>query len=215
MNRRTALLLMTALCLAAAPSRPVGGDDAAELVSKLRKKYDGMSTLSLGFTRTTVFGVSKARQSSEGAVSLAKGNRYRITLDDRVIVSDGATVWSWSKANEQVVVDRFRDDPNSLTPERLLVKLPAEYSPVLLGKERIGEDEATVVKLSAQASGRQVRWFKLWVDEDELTVLRLQVLDLAGNETTYDLKDIVIDRGVPDSTFRFAAPPGVEVLDLR
>jgi outer membrane lipoprotein carrier protein len=215
MNRRSLLVVMTALCLLSMPSPLVSGDDAAELVSKLRKEYDRMSTLSLAFTRTTVFAVSKARQTSEGAVSLAKGNRYRITLDDRVIVSDGATVWSWSKANEQVVVDRFRDDPNSLTPERLLVKLPAEYSSVLLGKERVGKVEAAVVKLSAQESGRQVRWFKLWVDEDELTILRLQVSDLAGNETTYDLKDIVVDRGVADSTFRFTAPPGAEVLDLR
>jgi chaperone LolA len=217
MRRRVALRLLTALLLllAGAPPRLSAGDDAAELVTKLRKKYDGMSTLSLSFSRTTVFAVSKARQSSDGRLVLAKGNKYRITFDDRTIVCDGATVWSWSKANGQVVIDRFRDDPNGLTPERLLVNLPAEYAAVLVGKEKVGKRETAVLKLTPQSSGRQLRWMKLWVDDDELTILRLQVSDLAENETTYDLGDIAADAGAADSTFRFTAPPGVEILDLR
>jgi chaperone LolA len=215
MTRRASFLAMTIAFIILSPSRLVSGDDAADLVSKLRRKYDKLSTISLAFTRTTVFAVSKATQSSDGAMTLAKGNRYRITFDDRVIVSDGAAVWSWSKANAQVVVDRFREDPNGLTPERLLVKLPSEYSAALLGKEKVGKDEAQVVKMTPTATGKQVRWFKLWVEEDRLTVLRIQVADLAGNETTYDLRDIAVDGVVADSTFRFTAPPGAEVLDLR
>jgi len=219
-NRRQSSLpgmlgLLSLLLLLFLPARLSAGDDAADLVAKLRKKYERMSTLSLGFTRTTVFAVSKARQSSEGGLSLAKGNRYRITFEDRLIVCDGATVWSWSKANNQVVVDRFRDDPNGLTPERLLVKLPSEYAAVLTGKEKVGKVETSVLKLTPPASGRQLRWFKLWVDEDGPVILRIQVMDLAENETTYDLRDIAPDSGVPDSTFRFTAPPGAEILDLR
>jgi chaperone LolA len=210
---RAATLAAAALLLAPAPARP--GGDAAELVSKLRKKYDRIGTLSLSFTQTTVFAVSKARQESGGALSLAKGNRYRITSDDRVIVSDGATVWSWSRANAQVIVDRFRDDPNSLTPERLLVRIPAEYAAVSLGTEKAGGAAATVLKLTPSAPGQSVRWMKLWVDEDELTIVKIQLLDLAENEITYDLRDISVDGALPDSTFRFTAPPGAEILDLR
>jgi chaperone LolA len=217
-RRRAALLIFSPailLLLASVPERLTAGDEAAELVSKLRKKYDGMPTLSLSFTRTTVFAVSKARQSSDGDLVLAKGNRYRIAFDDRIIVCDGATVWSWSKENAQVVIDRFRDDPNGLTPERLLAKLPSEYAAVLTGKEKVGKRETAVLKLTPPAAGRQLRWMKLWVDEDDLAILRLQVMDLAENETTYDLRDIVAGAGAPDSTFRFTAPPGADVLDLR
>jgi chaperone LolA len=217
-RRRTLFRVLPAILLllpAVVPSRLTAGDEAAGLVSKLRKKYDGMATLSLSFTRTTVFAVSKARQSSDGDLVLAKGNRYRITFDDRVIVSDGASVWSWSEANDQVVIDRFRDDPNGLSPERLLAKLPTEYAAVLVGKEKVGKRETSVLKLTPPASGRQLRWLKLWVDEDGPVILRLQVMDLAENETTYDLRDIVAGDRAADSTFRFTAPPGAELLDLR
>ncbi len=211
------LLSVTAGCalLFFAASTALPGDDAADLVAKLRKKYDRIEDLALTFRQTTVFAVSKARQSSEGALALAKGNRYRITFEDRVIVSDGATVWSWSKSNAQVIIDRFRDDPNGLTPERLLARIPSEYSPLPMGKERLGKTEATVVKLTPPAGDRSVRWCKLWVDEDRLTIVRLQMSDLAENDITYDLSDILMDKGLPDSTFRMAIPPGAEILDLR
>ncbi len=210
-------LLVTAgfalLLLAASTALP--GDDASALVAKLRKKYDRIGDLSLSFRQTTVFAVSKVRQSSEGALALAKGNRYRVAFDDRVIVSDGSTVWSWSKSNAQVIVDRFRDDPTSLTPERLLVRIPAAYAALLLGAERVGKDETRVVKLTPPAGDRSVRWVKLWVDEDRLTIVRLQLSDLAENDITYELSDIRIDTGLPDSTFRMAIPAGAEILDLR
>ena len=135
------LCFLSGVLAAAPPGRLAAGDDASELVAKLRKKYDKTASLSASFTQTTVFAVSKARQSSQGTIALAKGNRYRIAYDDRVIVCDGATVWSWSKGNGQVVVDRFREDPNGLTPERLLANLPEEYSASLLAPESIGDAE--------------------------------------------------------------------------
>jgi outer membrane lipoprotein-sorting protein len=215
MRTVTGMLFVLAAVLLVLPTPASGGDDAAELVSKLRKKYDRIDDLSLSFIQTTVFAVSKAKQVSEGDLILGKGNRYRISFDDRVIVSDGTTVWSWSKPNAQVIVDRFRDDPNSLTPERLLVKIPAEYTAVRLGKERLGDAETSVVKMTPSSTGEPVRWMRLWVDEGKLTIVRLRLLDLAENEITYDLRDISIDPGIPDSTFRMSAPPGAEVLDLR
>ncbi len=114
-----------------------------------------------------------------------------------------------------MIVDHFRDDPNSLTPERLLVKLPTEYTAAILGEEKVGKEETTVLKLTPSVAGKSVRWFKIWVDEDDLTILKLQLLDIGENEITYELSGIAMNRGLPDSTFRFTLPPGAEVLDLR
>jgi len=215
-NART--FIASAVCVAALvlPLRAAAGEgDAAELLSRLREKYDDAGALSLSFRQTTVFAVSKARQDAEGTLAVGKGNRYRITLGERVIVSDGATVWSWSKSNNQVIVDGFRDDPAGITPERLLTRLPEDYHAVGMGEDTVGKKETTVLKLTPGSPGGQVKWLKLWVDEDELTVRKLEVLDLAENQTTYILEDIVMDGRLPDSVFTFSAPPGTEVLDLR
>jgi len=189
--------------------------DAAGLVSRLREKYDDIDNLSLSFRQTTVFAVSRAEQETAGRLIVGKGNRYRVTLEDRVIVSDGKSVWSWSKANAQVIVDRFRDDPAGLTPERLLTRIPEEYRAVATGSETVDGRETDVLKLTPGSPARQMKWLKLWVDEDDLTVRKMQVRDLGDNDVTYLLSDIGIDRDLPDSVFIFTAPPGADILDLR
>jgi outer membrane lipoprotein carrier protein len=215
------LRLFAAACAAGVilwgPVSPLAAQDgdAPRLLKELREKYNDVENLSLSFSQTTVFAVSKASQETEGTLAIGKGNRYRISLGDRLIVSDGETVWSWSKSNAQVIVDRFRDDPSGLTPERLLTRLPEDYRAVSPGKEDVGRTETTVLKLTPGAPGGQVKSLKLWVDEDEMTVRKLQVRDLAENEMTYLLRDVRINGDLPDSVFHFTAPPGTEVLDLR
>ncbi len=189
--------------------------EASRLLSRLREKYEDVDNLSLGFTQTTVFAVSGAEQETAGTLVMGKGNRYRIALGDRVIVSDGKSVWSWSKANDQVIVDRFRDDPAGTTPERLLTRIPEDYRAILTGSGDVGGKETTVLKLTPGKPGTQVKWLKLWVDEDGPTVLKLQVHDLGENDMTYLLRDVEVDGKIPDSVFTFTAPPGAEVLDLR
>ncbi|HLB00980.1 MAG TPA: outer membrane lipoprotein carrier protein LolA [Bacteroidota bacterium] len=203
-----------AVLLFSAAGRAQEGD-GARLLSRLREKYNDVDRLSLTFAQKTVFAVSKAEQVTEGKLVLGKGNQYRITLGDRLIVSDGRTVWSMSKSNSQVIVDRFRDDPSGITPERLLARLPEDYRAVSTGTEKIGRIRTTVLKLTPGSPGGQVKWLKLWVDEDEMAVRRLVVMDLGENEITYDLGDVTVDPDVPDSVFTFTAPAGTEILDLR
>jgi len=189
--------------------------EAAQILSRLREKYNNINNLSLAFTSRTVFAVSRAEQETGGTLVIGKGNRYRIAIGERLIISDGKSVWSWSESNAQVIVDRFRDDPSGLTPERLLTHVPEDFRAVSTGTDMVGSKETVVLKLTPGLPGGQVKWLKLWVDEDEMEILKLQVLDLGENETSYVLKDISIDGDLPDSVFIFSAPPGTEELDLR
>jgi len=189
--------------------------EASRLLSRLREKYNDVENLSLRFTQTTVFAVSRAEQETAGSLVMGRGNRYRVDLGERTIVSDGKSVWSWSKANDQVIVDLFRDDPAGTTPERLLTRIPDDYHALLTGSGKVGGKETTILKLTPGKPGTQVKWIKLWVDEDGPTVLKLQVHDLGDNDMTYLLRDVEVDGEVPDSVFSFTAPPGAEVLDLR
>jgi len=223
MTSRLLALSGAVVILSAGPGFPPAGQgaraaqegEASRLLSRLREKYNDVENLSLRFTQTTVFAVSRAEQETAGSLVMGRGNRYRVDLGERTIVSDGKSVWSWSKANDQVIVDLFRDDPAGTTPERLLTRIPDDYHALLTGSGKVGGKETTILKLTPGKPGTQVKWIKLWVDEDGPTVLKLQVHDLGDNDMTYLLRDVEVDGEVPDSVFSFTAPPGAEVLDLR
>jgi chaperone LolA len=204
-----AVLLMIAL-----PCR-AGGDDAAEIIAKLQHKYDGLTDATISFTQEMQFAVTKNEQSFSGKLWMKRGNRYRIELEEQTIVTDGVSVWSLNKPNNQLFIDKYRDDPKSLSPERVLTRLPETYTPALVGKEKTGEEELTIVKLVPKVKNSAVKWMKVWIDTDRWLMRKAQICDAGENLATYRVVEMKINTGLPDAQFTFTPPATVEVIDLR
>ena len=136
-------------------------------------------------------------------------------MEHQTIVTDGKSVWSYTKVNNQVLIDTFRDDPRSLSPDKILVNVPNNYTSIVIGKEKLGERETTIVKLTPKNSKLNVKWMKIWVDAGEWLMRKVQVFDVSDNMTSYTMTDIKLNTGLVDSQFQFGIPSGVEVIDLR
>jgi outer membrane lipoprotein carrier protein len=210
---QSVLLLFVSLLFSAGILR--GGDDAADILEKLRSKVDSIRDATVVFTQTVRFGITKSEQSFHGTFVMRKGNKYRIEMDQQTIVTDGKSVWSYSVPNNQVLIDKFKDDPRSYTPDKILVELPANSITTSLGKEKIGERECTILKMVPKDSKAAVTWMKVWVEHGEWLAKKIQVLDVSENLTTYTINGITINKGIPDSQFRYTPPPGAEVIDVR
>ena len=190
------------------------GDDPEFLLKQLENKYDGIHDASVTFTRHVVFGVTKAEQSFSGKLLMKKGNKYRIELEDQTIVTDGKSVWSFMKINNQVFIDKYKEDPQSFSPDKVLVNVPQHYTAAILGKEKNQGHETSILKLMPIDPKANIQWMKVWVDDDRL-MKKIQVLDISDNLTTYFIETIKINTGLNDSQFQFTPPNDVEVIDLR
>src|ERR1700741_252727 len=123
------------------------GDDADAVISKLQKKYDTVNDASIAFTQSVQFAVTKNEQSFSGTLLMKKGNKYRIEMEEQTIVTDGVCVWSFNKINNQVFSNKYQEDPKSFSPDKVLTNLPEKYSSTWLGKEKLGGQDLTIVKL--------------------------------------------------------------------
>jgi chaperone LolA len=203
------LLIATGLpCLA-------GGEDALEIITKLQRKYDGLNDATISFRQEMRFAVTKNEQSFRGKLWMKRGNRYRIELEEQTIVTDGVSVWSLNKPNNQLFIDKYKDDPKSLSPEKVLTRLPETYSPALVGKEKSGEEELTIVKLVPKVRSSSVKWMKVWIDTDHWLMRKAQVCDAGDNLATYLVDEMKVNSGIPDGQFTLTPPANVEVIDLR
>jgi len=191
------------------------GQDADEVLSHLQKKYDSVRDLSASFTQTVRFGVMRSTQTFSGKLWMKKDNKYRIEMDQQTIVTDGRTVWTYSELNRQAFVDSFRDDPKTITPERLLATAPTNYLASLIGREEIGGVETIVLKLVPKDTKSFMKSMKLWVDPSTWLMTKVEVLDASENLTTYIAKGVTINAGLDDAMFHFTPPAGVDVIDLR
>jgi outer membrane lipoprotein carrier protein len=167
------------------------------------------------FEQRVKFGYSNLEQSFTGTLTMKKPKSYRIESDQQTLVTDGTTVWAYTPGNNQVLVDRYKENENSLSPEQFLVNLPAAYYVSLLGTEKSGASVLAILKLVPKDDRSFVRSVKLWIETGSWNVRRILIVDVNDTETTYLIKDIKLNTNVNVRLFTFSPPAGAEVVDLR
>jgi chaperone LolA len=191
------------------------GEDAKSILLKVEKKYERIHDVRVSFTQHVRFGVTQSEQTFAGTMLMKKGNNYHIELEDQTIITDGKSVWSYTKSNKQVIIDKYKEDPGSFSPDKILVNVPEHYTPSLFGKETVNGNESSILKLIPIDTKSNLQWMKVWVDHDEWLMRKIQVLDISDNLTTYAIDSLRINEGVTQAQFIFKTPDGVEVIDLR
>jgi chaperone LolA len=186
-----------------------------EIIESLRKKYASIDDAVVKFEQTVKYGVSKFEQSFSGTFYFKKKNKYRIETDQQIVVTDGVTSWLYSKVNNQVIIDKYREDKDTSSPEKFLLSISDEYIPVILRTERNEGKKIYILKLTPRDENSSIESAKIWVVEGDFQITRVEITDISGTVTTYSVKSIKINSGVEDSIFKFSIPSGVKVVDLR
>jgi len=214
-NTFIVILLSIVLVPALFPVSLPAEDSAKDIVERVQKKYAEINDAILRFSQKAMFSLSKAEYTSSGVLYMKKTNHYRIVTDDRTFVTDGKTVWSYSPANKQVLVDTYKEDPRTFSPEKFLLSVPKDFYSAILTREKFQGKNVVVLKLIPKEDDASMKSLKLWVDDGEWMLWKAEIVDMNDNLTQYTVSDIRLNPTLADSTFTFVAPPGVEVVDLR
>jgi outer membrane lipoprotein carrier protein len=186
-----------------------------EVTEKLERHYAMVDDVVAQFEQHVRFGFSNIEQTFTGTLTMKKPNHYRIESEHQTIVTDGTTVWAYSPVNQQVVIDHYKENQNSLSPEHFMLNLPSNYYTSLLGEEKGASGPLITLKLVPKDDRSFVKSVKLWVEPSTWMIRRIVILDVNDTETTYTVRDIRMNTNVKDASFVFAPPAGTEVVDLR
>lgn len=206
--RRAALLILFGLTIGFGQEKSL---TVKEITDRVQKRYDSITDAVAQFTQQVKFGFSKIEQSFTGTLTMKKPNSYRIESELQTLITDGTTVWAYSPVNKQVLIDHFKENQNSLSPQNFLLNLPSDYYATLLGKEK----KMIVLKLVPKDDQSFVKSLKAWIEEGSWIVRKVEVIDVNDTETTYTVREVQLNAHVKDNAFTFTPPPGTEVVDLR
>jgi chaperone LolA len=190
------------------------GEDAQKILLNVKQKYDSIKDAELKFLQRTTTSLSAGKQAIIGTLFIKKQNKFRVEVEGQSIITDGDTIWSYIAANKQVVIDKFKKNSRTLTPEKILTAAPTDYSASLIGTEKIGKYSTRVLQLLPKDETSLVTTMKIWVDDSWL-IRRADVSDVNGTTMSYFVNDIKVNRNIPDSRFTYQVPKGVEAVDLR
>lgn len=207
----------TSICLfLLVSSLALAGDTptASQIVKNIQENYKRIQDAAISFSETVTMPLSKISRTTDGTLYLKKGDKYRIETADKTVVTDGKTSWMYSLASKQVIVDNYRDDQNSISPDKFLLDVPSDYYVVLISSKLTETDTTYTLRLTPKSDNSFIRSIKLLVT-GSWTVQSAEISDMNDAEYIYSVKELIINSGFSDSKFEFVPPKGTQVVDLR
>jgi outer membrane lipoprotein carrier protein len=143
------------------------------------------------------------------------------------IVSDGKTMWVYLPENNQVILSEidFSSPSRPNDPVTFLTGLGNLSRDFLIDWASPDRDAQGnyILELRPRQPSPMIRSMLVVVDRDAVRgadagsrpvfpMLSTTVYDPNDNRTTIEFRDVRVNRGLPDSFFRFIPPEGVEVL---
>jgi chaperone LolA len=186
--------------------------DAQEIIKNVQSKYSSITDATANYSQSVQYSSGKS-SSSSGIIYIQKEDKYRIETKNDVIVTDGVTSWAYSKKKNQVIIDNYKDNGNTFSPNKFLFSYPVNFYSDLDGDENVGGNDCYLLKLTPRKKG-SIKEAKICVDKNS-NLIRKIVITTSESTSTYILKKITLDSGVSNSKFSFSPPDGVEIVDLR
>lgn len=214
----TLLTLATALVAGAQDKNPTKNDaEAKKILDAVSAKFKTYKTPQATFTYKVENAQGKVLSTKNGTVTM-KANKYKVTMSDMQIFSDGKTVWSYDKSANEVTVDNVNASGNAMTPQKLFTNFyDRDFYYKYNGEKKEGGKTLQEIELTPVDKTRPFHKVYVLVDKATKTIYTARFLEKTGGRYSYTVNNVKPSVAVADTEFVFnkAKFPGVEVVDLR
>lgn len=186
--------------------------NAEQIIAKAAKK---MNDGAVSFTVTMVNkDENKKEKERIKAEVLYKNGKYRATLANNVLMSDGTTGWNWNKQDNEVIVNKMTDsEDNLMNPGAILANYKKSFRAKFIRKEA---DGTAVIDLTPKQT-KSYHKIRILVNADTgvLKKLEMHYYDSSSDEFVVSNFKSGVKSSDSDFTFQPSEHPGVEVIDMR
>jgi outer membrane lipoprotein-sorting protein len=190
--------------------------DVEEIIEEVQDKYEEIGDITATFKRVESFKLTGTVSETVGKIYIKDGLKYRFESDDQSIATDGETVWTYNTISKQFIIDRVRKNSGAMLPRDMLFKYPKEYYSTLLRTDKLNGRKVFVIKLDPKENVHGfIKSMKIWVEDNEWLISKIENTDLNDNISTFEISNILIDKGLKDSFFVLKATEEMNVVDMR
>ncbi len=216
----TLLSITVAVAQSPAPAPAEQSDPGTKkILDKLRKKYADYKTLEAAFTLVSEV-PGQAKITQKGTIG-QEGDKFRLKMDEQVIISDGKATWVYQKKNNEVQINDAEpagSDNGFMTPKDLLNRYQkGDYLYSVVDKVTEGGKVLTQIEFKPKSKSSEFSKLRISVDEKAGTIKSVKAFSKEGSRYTFTINSLSTNKAFAADYFSFDAKqfPGVKVEDLR
>lgn len=194
--------------------------EAKKVLDRIRKKYEGYKSMEAAFS-LTIEVPQQALEVQKGAIG-QQGNKFRLEMDQQMIVSDGKTNWVYLKQNNEVQISDAQPGGaggnDFLSPADLMKQYQkGEYLYAITDK--VTEKGVVITQIEFKPKSKASEYSKLRVSVNEKagTIQSIKAFAKDGSRYTFQITRFTPNKAFAQNHFSFDPKqvPGIHIEDLR
>ena len=105
-----------------------------KVIENVEQVLTSSETVKVDFEETYVWVLTGEEQSIRGELLLAGKDRFRVTTEDQIIVSDGNVLWTYNRPSHRVLIDKLASSENAILPRQILFQYTRDYESRVIGE---------------------------------------------------------------------------------
>lgn len=183
---------------------------ADEVIQKIQIKFSTVEDIKANFTQKIISALNEAPITLTGKFYFKKENNLRIEVKNRIIISNGNTVWNNNNTMNKVIISNYEGDYTSFSLPEIINSYPR-----LCEKEIVSNQSGVkVIKLTPNDNQLSFKSALISVNENDI-IEKVQITDFNNMEFIFGLDSIELNTKLSGQLFNFKPTEGVEVIDLR
>ena len=191
---------------------------AKAILAEVSKKYRSYNVIKTDFSFTLENPQAKIKETQQGSlIANSEANKYKVTMSDQELYSDGKSQWTYLKNNKEVQITDVDNNSDGVNPAKIFTVYEKGYKYLFTGEKKVGTKTLQTIDLSPLDIKKSVFKIRLTIDKAAKQISNVVIFDKSGNKYTYAIKTFTPNVKVAETAFVFDAKkyPGVEVVDLR
>lgn len=186
--------------------------EARKILVKLRDKYKATRGLKMDYILTIEGG--DAKEIQQGKI-YQKGDKFRVSNQGNEMISDGKTVWTYIKKQNEVQITDFEASTDDfMSPSQMMdfATIDKQYIYAITNQDA----EADYIEFKPVSRDSEYAKMRMKILKTKAEVEHIKIFMKDGSRYTLDIKKIEVS-DVSDSQFAFDKNkyPGVRETDLR
>lgn len=189
---------------------------ADEILKAVSAKYKSYKALSATFKLVIDNKENKTKENQSGTITI-KDNKYKLVMDNQEVISDGKTIWTYLKEENEVQINDATAKKDAINPSSIFTIYEKGFRSKFMSEK--AEAGKTIEQIELIPEDAKKPYFKvqLSISKEDKYVVSANVLNKNGINLSYSVTKFTPDPAFDETLFTFdkTKHPGVEVVDLR